>query len=309
MLTMERLNWIDNIKGFGIIMVVMGHMCLLPIAVNHFIYSFHMPLFFMITGYLYHHEESSLFYEVRLNFKRYLIPYFKIGLVCFVIWGIALRLVKDDKLFIWDGVSSLLLNGYDKVCCTPIWYLYTLFISIVIFKISLKFNFIIAISILLILSFLLANINSEFISVNSFLAAFFILVGYKTKNWPFGYWCYSLLIVIIVGVLLLGLPVNEFMHNKFSPSFVYCIIVSLLICFLLFNLFRQFFDFRCDVLSFISKNSIVFFGYNYAVNAITIKYLMIYGVNFIVGTMINVFILMIVAFLISKSRILSYLMR
>ncbi|WP_368384475.1 acyltransferase family protein [Polaribacter sp. AHE13PA] len=39
----KRINWIDQIKGFGIILVVIGHN--FPLIENY-IYSFHMPLFF-----------------------------------------------------------------------------------------------------------------------------------------------------------------------------------------------------------------------------------------------------------------------
>jgi fucose 4-O-acetylase-like acetyltransferase len=51
----ERLAYVDQIKGIAIILVVMGH--LIEILAGHntvfeFIYSFHMPLFFIISGYL-----------------------------------------------------------------------------------------------------------------------------------------------------------------------------------------------------------------------------------------------------------------
>lgn len=61
---MERIKWIDQSKGMAIFLVVVGHVIanghssgivdkngLWPV-INRLIYSFHMPLFFLISGYL-----------------------------------------------------------------------------------------------------------------------------------------------------------------------------------------------------------------------------------------------------------------
>ncbi|MGL5414469.1 MAG: acyltransferase family protein [Clostridium sp.] len=62
----KRENWLDQSKGLGIILVVLGHVILGFLNANMYsdkkglleyifftIYSFHMPLFFIISGYLY----------------------------------------------------------------------------------------------------------------------------------------------------------------------------------------------------------------------------------------------------------------
>ncbi|HEY1124293.1 MAG TPA: acyltransferase family protein [Sphingobium sp.] len=45
----ERLDWLDALKGIGIIAVVVGHIWARGVL-RDAIYSFHMPLFFMATG-------------------------------------------------------------------------------------------------------------------------------------------------------------------------------------------------------------------------------------------------------------------
>ncbi len=47
----SRFAWIDGLKAFGIFLVVLGH---LPVVgpVHGVIYEFHMPLFFMVSGFL-----------------------------------------------------------------------------------------------------------------------------------------------------------------------------------------------------------------------------------------------------------------
>lgn len=47
----ERLLYVDTLKAFGIILVVMGHVFHdSDSIVSHFIYAFHMPLFFLLSG-------------------------------------------------------------------------------------------------------------------------------------------------------------------------------------------------------------------------------------------------------------------
>ena len=61
-----RIEWLDSLKGFAIFLVVVGHVILGYIRAETFteyqwslqfvydvIYSFHMPLFFLISGFLY----------------------------------------------------------------------------------------------------------------------------------------------------------------------------------------------------------------------------------------------------------------
>ena len=53
----QRINWIDMAKGYGIIAVFIGHM-VQNSALGLFVYSFHLPLFFFLSGYLFKPEAS-----------------------------------------------------------------------------------------------------------------------------------------------------------------------------------------------------------------------------------------------------------
>ena len=53
---MQRLNYIDRLKGFAILTVVAGHVYLFGMDHSESIWqdvigSFHMPLFFIMSGY------------------------------------------------------------------------------------------------------------------------------------------------------------------------------------------------------------------------------------------------------------------
>lgn len=59
----QRMHWVDNLKGFLIFLVVVGHILQSAIdahidtevmsCIFDWIYSFHMPLFFAASGYVY----------------------------------------------------------------------------------------------------------------------------------------------------------------------------------------------------------------------------------------------------------------
>lgn len=49
--TREHLTWIDTARGIAIILVVYGHMIGLNTFAFRFIFAFHMPLFFFVSGY------------------------------------------------------------------------------------------------------------------------------------------------------------------------------------------------------------------------------------------------------------------
>jgi len=48
----QRTQWVDAAKGVGILLVIAGHVWWQPGPVHQFIYSFHMPLFFLLSGYM-----------------------------------------------------------------------------------------------------------------------------------------------------------------------------------------------------------------------------------------------------------------
>ena len=92
-----RLTYFDIAKGIGIFLVVVGHS--IPDAassagisvqgyrvLHDIIYSFHMPLFFFIAGYMMSREKmlargQNGFDIIRKRVSRLLIPYFFVGLL------------------------------------------------------------------------------------------------------------------------------------------------------------------------------------------------------------------------------------
>lgn len=85
--THKRLLWPDVLKSFAIFLVILGHVSSVydsrgyssPIAL--WIYSFHMPLFMMLSGMFFK-------YSLNKDFKTMLIDKSRLLLLPLLCWGI-----------------------------------------------------------------------------------------------------------------------------------------------------------------------------------------------------------------------------
>ena len=129
----KRLHYIDILKGIGIILVILGHSCISG-KVYVYIFSFHMPLFFFISGYLYINNNNFMNFVYK-KIKTLLIPY-----ICFaVITGIIYSLISNnfDLLFLLEKI--LYLKGEVLQLDSPLWFLPCLFFAEIIYYIVYKF--------------------------------------------------------------------------------------------------------------------------------------------------------------------------
>ena len=129
---MTRFDYIDKLRGFAILLVVIGHIYL-PYtreASNHpvaqMIYSFHMPLFFFISGFLceFTHkiEKNGYLNFVWRKAIALLVPY--------LFWLIAGDLIfKHGEISAWTDIPRLL-------CFFPnvhFWFMPVLFILMLLY--------------------------------------------------------------------------------------------------------------------------------------------------------------------------------
>lgn len=53
---MVRVKWIDTARGIAILLVLIGHAGVAP-KLNQYILSFHMPLFFFLSGIVFDNKK------------------------------------------------------------------------------------------------------------------------------------------------------------------------------------------------------------------------------------------------------------
>lgn len=140
---------------WGIILVVLGHSGFTnPVIADNlsglqrYIYSFHMPLFFFISGYLYSLTNKS-FKDIKAGrflskkVKRLLVPYFVLGVTVFIIKYAFAGLSSVTRNFSPESFLYMFVAPHDADSTMGyLWYLITLFLVFVIvtFLSSIKVN-------------------------------------------------------------------------------------------------------------------------------------------------------------------------
>lgn len=84
----KRIEWVDVSKVLVIWLMVLGHVLEktgLDAVVRNMIYSFHMPFFFFISGFLYKNKTSNFWQYTIANAKSLLIPYVFLRLCSFTL--------------------------------------------------------------------------------------------------------------------------------------------------------------------------------------------------------------------------------
>ena len=133
-MTMESINsknkypWIDTTKSIAIFLVVWGHFQNFGtfMSLQKLIYSFHVPLFFILSGFLYKKkDDDSLGSFIRKKFRRIVLPA--------LLW-----LLISVPLFIWfhrEGTPLEMLRTYSEQIIKgaipinePCWFFLCLFI-------------------------------------------------------------------------------------------------------------------------------------------------------------------------------------
>lgn len=131
--TKHRNLTIDYMKAIGIILMVIGHMSIGPFF-RQFIFSFHVPLFFLVAGYFSKPVSSlDILNQIRKDFYRLIVPCVTTQ-VLLVIWGGIVAYAKHDISFFLNRLYELLWLSSDtapeflgSACLGPIWFLMALF--------------------------------------------------------------------------------------------------------------------------------------------------------------------------------------
>lgn len=131
----KRLDYMDVVKGIGILLVVLGHNLQGIPALTSWIYSFHMPLFFIVTGYLEAHKQAHgvahkpIGSYIRRKAASLLWPYMTFSIVNLV-WLLVFRLVmgvQPEAPFLVILLKMLTTYGYRAM-----WFLPTMFFASII---------------------------------------------------------------------------------------------------------------------------------------------------------------------------------
>lgn len=231
----SRLVWVDNIKGFMLMCIILSHFGMYPLGLD-IIAPLRVSSFFFLSGLLLN-SNHNVQYFIRRKVQSLLLPYLYLSLLGIVIdpytydvsilktsgyeGGVSkvfdsIACIDSNSEYVCANLCRIFIEGASSMMTSPLWFLWTLFMTSVLLFVFVKlldylFNKkeikTIALSIVAMLSLYIAiHLSEERINVFLHFDAcciglFFMVVGYLSK--PLLNLQIKMKYMILAGVLLL----------------------------------------------------------------------------------------------------------
>lgn len=264
----NRITYIDTAKCISILLVLLGHILIIYRGMGNphprlliFIYTFHMPAFFIFSGILFNNKkwlQSSSLKFIVSRIKSLLIPYLFLDIICGIIMSIISHSFSCKILF---EIVKKTFSFSPNV--GPDWFLPTMFISSIIFYFFIKyyknwFKYIAFIPILL-LEFDIFTSNNLLIFIFRGIIGFtFIYIGYTFKKYfldDYNKRCDILVVALAALIAIMNENGQIEMSTGYISNPILTIAGGMVGTFLLIGISKHI-DNR--FFNFIGKNTIVF---------------------------------------------------
>ena len=276
---------IDILRGIATVLVVIGHIPYTPTALRAWIYTFHVPLFFVCSGILFSIERYPKFKDLFFaRVKGLLLPILSLGILArllqvLISWiiGTASGAGADYRIALEPGklLLSLLLGYRVHDYYYSFWFLYALFLGEILFYFAVKlfrkrwYCYLLMILCGIALQYWISTFACGFIwSVDllpaglAFLAAghlYRILLYEKERKLPA--WLFPVMLAVNILFTCLnyknGEQVNLFYDYIGNPAFyLIAAAAGCLMCILFADLIR-----KSRLLEFFGRNSLVTYGF------------------------------------------------
>lgn len=129
----ERVTYLDMAKGVGILLVILGHEADLPLAARQFVTSFHMPLFFILSGMavcLTGEKERPFSQILKRKSRSIMRPYFIFSVLCLIMEVFCAGVLKN---VLWETVREHLWATVCLAGASVFWFLPALFFGELLF--------------------------------------------------------------------------------------------------------------------------------------------------------------------------------
>lgn len=124
----KRIKWIDYAKAIAIVCVIYGHTY--ENIIVKWIYSFHMPLWFFLSGITFkYYEDMNTF--IKKKCKSIIVPYIQFGIIR-IIWISIKKIVlyRDyDMTYIFKLLVGIVVNKRNEEYSIGLWFLPLLFFT------------------------------------------------------------------------------------------------------------------------------------------------------------------------------------
>lgn len=191
----KRIEYFDIAKAICIILMIVGHSLPQDSILRRYIYTFHMPLFFIVSGYFF--KQKGKLSCAKSSFINLILPYLYTGGTILALKTLIAIIQHKDatqvllnwtKIILYGAGEKETFLGNDIEAIGAIWFLLSLFWTKNIFNaISFMKNETIKriiITILMIVGFILPNYIWLPLSIEtSFIAITFFYIGYMMNKY------------------------------------------------------------------------------------------------------------------------------
>lgn len=267
----KRDRSIDIFKGFGIILMVIGHIGL-GVPFGKYSASFYMPLFYVVSGYLLSTKRSYKDF-VASRLKSLIIPYYAFGFIGLVLCCI----------FKYGDIGEMAFNMFffpekgNMPIVGAIWFLMSMFISQCIYypllkKCKKEWLIILFCVLACVLLTVLPGIFSKQLplALNTVgISCLYLEFGHiiklvckknETKNPLSLNWIWTVILIASHFALCFVNDAANYRLSEFGKSIVLYLAISMVAIIGYWNLFKKMQKprFLLNYLNFVGKNSIVY---------------------------------------------------
>ena len=163
----RRLTWVDVTKGFLMILVVIGHYPgQLDFPLVTYIYWFHMPAFFLLSGLFFKPvmEKGLMKHTIHKRFMQLIVPYlFFLVSITLIRYGIELGSGNMDWSWYVNDFWTLVVGGrFARGAYGVFWFVTTLFFAYLFFLWLTKYFNRTKQIVILVIFYLIAHFESIF---------------------------------------------------------------------------------------------------------------------------------------------------
>lgn len=139
---MKRNYSIDVARGISLFFVVLGHLVVEGTMTFNWIFSFHMPIFFLLSGMCFNPRKYNSFIDfLKEKLKKRIIPYlgfivFAVA-ICLIIPKWSIQIANSSGLIILE--EMFYYTQPEKIYIGQIWFLVALFFAEIILFLLNKF--------------------------------------------------------------------------------------------------------------------------------------------------------------------------
>lgn len=132
----NRIKSIDIAKAIGIFLIVLGHTLTFG-NLRKFVYAFHVPLFFFLSGICFSKKDNITFLKKKI--KSLYFPYIIMSIISILIYSFMGKYMDKGTSFnIWNNIFGMIYanpNLENMQWNQPLWFLPCLFMQLFIINI------------------------------------------------------------------------------------------------------------------------------------------------------------------------------